>query len=157
MKFRASKPMHINAKNGRWGEMKQQIKERGFADSELWSLDYTIASFVLPRLKQFRKKLCFSNQACFDLFLETFLSANGFKGHFAFELIIVTYIYFSYPPFSNEINNAKMIDSFTKQGPFRVLFLRGFSVLTNCRAALFFSQFSLPRLREYTYQNKKLQ
>jgi len=58
MKFRASKPMHINAKNGRWGEMKQQIKERGFADSELWSLDYTIASFVLPRLKQFRKKLC---------------------------------------------------------------------------------------------------
>jgi len=28
---------------------------RGFSDSDLWSLDYTIAKFVLPRLKTFRE------------------------------------------------------------------------------------------------------
>jgi hypothetical protein len=36
---------------------KQQRKERGFDDTELWSLDITIAEFVLPRLKAFRDKL----------------------------------------------------------------------------------------------------
>ena len=30
---------------------------RGFDDSELWSLDYTVSKFVLPRLKEFRKDL----------------------------------------------------------------------------------------------------
>ena len=34
---------------------KQQRVERGFDDSELWNLDYTIASFVLPRLKRFKE------------------------------------------------------------------------------------------------------
>ena len=34
---------------------KQQRIERGFDDSELWNLDYTIASFVLPRLKRFKE------------------------------------------------------------------------------------------------------
>lgn len=29
---------------------------RGFDDSELWSLDWTIARFILPRLKAFRAK-----------------------------------------------------------------------------------------------------
>jgi hypothetical protein len=28
---------------------------RGFSDADLWSLDYTIAKFVLPRLKAFRE------------------------------------------------------------------------------------------------------
>jgi len=28
---------------------------RGFSDDELWSLDYSIAKFVLPRLKEFKK------------------------------------------------------------------------------------------------------
>jgi len=36
---------------------KKQRKERGFDDTELWSLDCTIISFVLPRLKVFRQKL----------------------------------------------------------------------------------------------------
>lgn len=57
MKFRTSKPMFIKASDGRWDDMKQQIKKRGFADSELWDLGYVIASFILPRLKQFRKNL----------------------------------------------------------------------------------------------------
>lgn len=29
---------------------------RGFPDSDLWSLDCTIARFVLPRLRRFRKR-----------------------------------------------------------------------------------------------------
>ena len=33
----------------------QQRLERGFDDSETWSLDYTIASFILPRLKRFKE------------------------------------------------------------------------------------------------------
>jgi len=32
-----------------------QIKERGFDSTELWNLDYTIALFILPRLKVFRE------------------------------------------------------------------------------------------------------
>lgn len=34
-------------------EMRKQREERGFDTSELWSLDHTIASFILPRLKVF--------------------------------------------------------------------------------------------------------
>lgn len=34
---------------------KQRIK-RGFDDSELWSLDCTIAQFILPRLIEFKKQ-----------------------------------------------------------------------------------------------------
>lgn len=34
---------------------RQQRKERGFDDSELWLLDYTIISFTLPRLKVFKE------------------------------------------------------------------------------------------------------
>lgn len=33
---------------------RQQRKERGFDNSELWSLDHTIIRFTLPRLKVFR-------------------------------------------------------------------------------------------------------
>lgn len=38
-------------------QWKQQRKERGFDNRELWSLDYTIAEFVLPRLVAFRKQV----------------------------------------------------------------------------------------------------
>lgn len=33
---------------------RKQRKERGFDDSELWSLDETIIAFTLPRLRAFR-------------------------------------------------------------------------------------------------------
>lgn len=36
----------------------KQIKERGFDDTETWSLCDTILSFTLPRLKQFRESHC---------------------------------------------------------------------------------------------------
>ena len=34
---------------------KQQFKERGFDDTELWNLFHTIASFILPRLQAFKE------------------------------------------------------------------------------------------------------
>ena len=36
-------------------ECKQQRMNRGFDDTELWNLDYTIIKFILPRLKEFKK------------------------------------------------------------------------------------------------------
>jgi hypothetical protein len=37
---------------------KKQREERGWDDSETWSLDSTIARFVLPRLKRFKELNC---------------------------------------------------------------------------------------------------
>lgn len=39
----------------RWNEFRAQRLERGFDDSETWSLDSTIAKFILPRLMCFRE------------------------------------------------------------------------------------------------------
>ncbi len=36
-------------------ELKKQYKERGFDDTEIWSLYNSIARYVLPRLKRFRE------------------------------------------------------------------------------------------------------
>lgn len=33
----------------------KQIKKRGFDDTETWNMDFTISSFILPRLKRFKK------------------------------------------------------------------------------------------------------
>lgn len=43
----------INSGDKRWGQFKKQRLTRGFDESETWSLDYTIASFIAPRLKAF--------------------------------------------------------------------------------------------------------
>ena len=43
----------ISRDDKRWEEYKQQRLEEGFDDSETWSLDNTIAKFVLPRLKRY--------------------------------------------------------------------------------------------------------
>ena len=34
---------------------REQIKERGFDDTEIWNLDLTIAKFILPRLVRFKE------------------------------------------------------------------------------------------------------
>lgn len=39
----------------RWEEWQYQRKSRGFDDTELWNLDSTIAKFITPRLKKFKK------------------------------------------------------------------------------------------------------
>lgn len=38
----------------RWIKWFFQFMKRGFSDRQVWSLDYTIAKFILPRLKRFR-------------------------------------------------------------------------------------------------------
>lgn len=39
----------------RRNELQKELQENGFDSSELWNLDYTIAKFVLPRLKAYIK------------------------------------------------------------------------------------------------------
>lgn len=48
----------INRDDKRWEEFKKQRLERGFDDSETWSLDSTITNFILPRLKCFKDNHC---------------------------------------------------------------------------------------------------
>lgn len=36
-------------------EFKKQRMERGFDDSETWGLDYTVASFIIPRLERYQE------------------------------------------------------------------------------------------------------
>lgn len=45
----------LNENDKRLPTFRKQIIKRGFDDTELWSLDVTIAKFILPRLKRFRK------------------------------------------------------------------------------------------------------
>ena len=48
----------IDRDDEKWKKYQQQRLERGFDDSELWSLDHTITSFILPRLKRFKEITC---------------------------------------------------------------------------------------------------
>lgn len=45
----------ITEDDDNWSEYEKQRIEYGFDESELWTLDATIAKFILPRLKMFRK------------------------------------------------------------------------------------------------------
>ena len=45
----------LDSKSERAPKFRKQKKRYGFSDDETWSLDYTIACFVLPRLKRFKK------------------------------------------------------------------------------------------------------
>lgn len=48
----------IGMDDSRWGEFEKQRLERGFDDSEIWSLDKTLVGFILPRLKAYRDNHC---------------------------------------------------------------------------------------------------
>lgn len=66
-KIKKRKKKHIKDKNyygflneldkndKRIRKLKKQYKKRGFDDSETWSLDLTIAQFILPRLKRYKE------------------------------------------------------------------------------------------------------
>ena len=45
----------IKEDDSRFEDFKKQRLERGFDNSELWSLDCTIAEFIVPRLKAFKE------------------------------------------------------------------------------------------------------
>lgn len=48
-----------NPEDQREPDFSKQRIERGFDDSETWSLDTTISSFIIPRLKRFNEvKIC---------------------------------------------------------------------------------------------------
>lgn len=51
-------PMLISRKDERYGEYRRIQKETGVSPDETWSLDYTVACFVLPRLRAFREIAC---------------------------------------------------------------------------------------------------
>jgi hypothetical protein len=53
MIWRADGPMFLEEDDDRQDEYQRQIAERGFCSSELWSLDFTIVQFILPRLKAY--------------------------------------------------------------------------------------------------------
>lgn len=55
--WRLEKPLYLKKTDKRYEQQLKQIKSRGFCDAELWSLDSTIAEFILPRLIEFRKEL----------------------------------------------------------------------------------------------------
>ena len=48
-------------------EWKRQREERGFDDRELWSLDVTLAKFLVPRLKAFREVAPHSDEMLADI------------------------------------------------------------------------------------------
>lgn len=64
----------------RESEYSKQRLERGFDDSETWSLDGTISSFILPRLKRFKEVKAgfpakFKNEDEWDLILDKMIDA----------------------------------------------------------------------------------
>lgn len=55
--WKTSKPLYLTPKDKRYKKYKNQLNKRSFSNTELWNLDFTIAAFVLPRLKEFRDNL----------------------------------------------------------------------------------------------------
>ncbi len=48
-------PLYVKKGDKRYAKYCKQLKDRGFADDETWSLYTVITDFVLPRLKRFRE------------------------------------------------------------------------------------------------------
>ena len=48
-------PLYLEKTDKRYDKHDNQLKKRGFSDSETWSLDSVICEFVLPRLIRFKK------------------------------------------------------------------------------------------------------
>lgn len=53
--WKLRKPLFITPKDKRYARHMKQLKERGFSDTETWSLDSSICHFILPRLIRFRE------------------------------------------------------------------------------------------------------
>ncbi len=62
---------------------RKQYDKRGFDNTELWSLDSSIAKFVLPRLKEFKKvcqSTCYGGKNCpFETSEDGFMTIKGWK------------------------------------------------------------------------------
>ena len=53
-KYKLSRPMYITPADKRYDKNKKQLKQKGFSDSETWSLYNSIAEFIIPRLIRFK-------------------------------------------------------------------------------------------------------
>lgn len=53
--WRIEKPLYLKKGDKRFLIHLKQLKNVGFSDSETWGLDFTIAAFILPRLKRLRE------------------------------------------------------------------------------------------------------
>lgn len=96
----------IDEDDERAAEYRKQRIERGFDNSELWSLDATIAKFILPRLKVFRENHCgYPGQLTDDKWNEILD-----------DMIVAFDIYLN----DNDlINSEEIIRKFHKQGLFK--------------------------------------
>lgn len=50
-------PFHLDKSDSRYEHSLELEKDIGFRYEETWNLDYTLATFILPRLAYFRKEL----------------------------------------------------------------------------------------------------
>lgn len=55
--FRADVPLDIGKKDKPYHKCRREIKRKGYCWSEIMDLDRTIAAFILPRLKEFKRTL----------------------------------------------------------------------------------------------------
>lgn len=53
-KWVLDRPMYVEKNDERYSRYCDQLKKVGFSDTETWSLDSVVSSFILPRLKRFR-------------------------------------------------------------------------------------------------------
>lgn len=67
----------IKEDDGRFEAYKKQRLERGFDDSELWSLDCTIAEFIAPRLKAYKEAAAKIGDHPFDITSEEWQNILG--------------------------------------------------------------------------------
>jgi len=54
-KWSLKKPLYIGKGDQRYEKHLKRLKATGICDTEMWSLDATIAEFILPRLKRFKE------------------------------------------------------------------------------------------------------
>ena len=51
--FRCDRVMHVSREDSRYESFAESKEKRGFSPSECWTLDYSAACFLLPRLEHF--------------------------------------------------------------------------------------------------------
>ena len=79
-KWRLKKPLYIKKSDDRYEKHKKQLEERGFSDTETWSLCSVIAEFIIPRLERFKEikggvPMCFKDESEYDKILDKIIFA----------------------------------------------------------------------------------
>jgi hypothetical protein len=54
-KYKLDRPLLMDRKDERYEDYCKDLEETGISPDEMWSLDYSIAVFTLPRLQLFKK------------------------------------------------------------------------------------------------------